>query len=144
MEGIDELLKQAAKCGGQGGGGPSSGSPTDGQQGKDRSGKKGPDEKKDPLKDNDPSGQNKPESGQKSPTQPKGPVPPPSSEKIPPSKKDIQNVFFAKLPDKVREAVLNGDFDQVPEKYRDLIREWTKAMGKKDAEESGAPTGEDR
>ncbi len=44
-------------------------------------------------------------------------------------------VFFAKLPDKVREAVLNGDFDQVPERYRDLIREWTRTMSEKEAAE---------
>jgi hypothetical protein len=45
-------------------------------------------------------------------------------------------VFFAKLPDKVREAVLNGDFDQVPERYRDLIREWTIKLAEQEEKES--------
>ena len=91
----------------------------------------------DALKDNKPEGDGNPERGEKSKSQPdkKGGVPPSTPKR--PSAKELQGVFLAKLPDKVREAVENGDFDQVPEKYRDLIREWTKALSAADKEATG-------
>ena len=131
--------------GGGGGRKPSDGEGDPAGGGKDRNQKKEQEGKKDPLHDNekgDPSkekgpksGDGKPESGAKSPEKPKGPVPPPDGKVLPPDAKDARGVFFAKLPDKVREAVLNGDFDHVPEKYRDLIREWTAELARKENEE---------
>jgi len=45
-------------------------------------------------------------------------------------------VFLARLPDKVREAVENKDFDKVPEKYRELVREWSLKLAAMDAEKA--------
>ena len=134
---MGELLRIASQMGSsQGGGGDPHASPSqDGKEGKDRSGKKEEEEKKDPLEDNaDPSGGD-PEHGKNSDQKPKGPVNPPKSDKQDPRAEDLKGVFLAKLPDKVREAVLNGDFDQVPEKYRELVREWTKALSEQEAGE---------
>jgi hypothetical protein len=140
VDAIDQLLLQAAKRARQSGsesGGQSkqdeSGDPSEGQP---KGEKKDQEGKKDPLQDNKPGGDAPPDRGEKSPTKPKGPVPPPTSEKRQPTPKDLQGIFLARLPDKVREAVLAGDFDQVPEKYRDLIREWTTQIAEKDRQES--------
>jgi hypothetical protein len=120
---LEELLKQAAKMSKGGGGGGSSrgGEPREPEGGdpKDLANhKKGED----------------PTSGKKTDEPPEGKQgkKPPAADREPPPEIDPKSVFFAKLPDKVREAVTNGDFDQVPEKYRDLIREWTKALSEKD------------
>jgi hypothetical protein len=130
---IDELLLQAARMAqpGGSGGGSSRGEKEAPSEGKQRSEKRGPEGKKD-----DPSsasGGDDPKHGEKDPSRPskKGAVPP-SDPKQPPDPRDAKGVFLAKLPDKVREAVLNGDFDQVPERYRDLIREWTKTLAEKE------------
>jgi hypothetical protein len=145
--GIDEILRNAAKMGegrSEGSGGDH-GEPTSGEKGKDPKGepkpeKRGPEEKKDPLAQNKPENGDRPEGGEKpkDPKDPKGKAPPPGSEKRPPDPKDAAGVFFARLPDKVREAVLNGDFDQVPEKYRDLLREWTRALAEQDRKDNGS------
>jgi len=124
---LDELLRLAGQMGGGGGGGGRESSP----QESDGEGKK------DPKKPD----QGDPESGEKSkqpPEETKGKRPP-TSEKDPPKTEDPREYFFAKLPDKVKEAILNGDFDQVPEKYRDLVAEWTKALGEKDRKETESP-----
>ena len=146
VEGINRIIENAAKLGGSsgGGGGGKSGKSEEESDTKDgekqRNEKKGQDEKKDPLKDNDPKGGD-PESGkkQKDPKaneEPKGKAPPPPSPAGKPGPKDPSGIFFAQLPAKVREAVLAGDFDQVPERYRDLIREWTKKLAEKEAAEA--------
>jgi hypothetical protein len=123
---LEELLRQAGRMGGGGGGG---GSPRDSDD--PSGGGKGEEPKKKPD-DGDPEGGEKSE---KPPEAPQGKKPP-SSAKDPPKEEDPRGFFLAKLPDKVKEAVLNGDFDQVPEKYRDLVAEWTKALGEKDRKES--------
>lgn len=151
MGGIDEILRNAAKMGqgkGQEGGDPN-GEPRDSGKGDDpnrgpKPEKRGPEEKKDPLAQNKPEDGQTPKHGEKTkdpmdPKDPKGKTPPPASEKRPPDPKDAAGVFFARLPDKVREAVLAGDFDQVPEKYRDLLREWTRALAEQDRKDGGAP-----
>jgi hypothetical protein len=144
VEGIDELLKIAAKMSkspGPGSGGGKSSQPTESDDpndsGKPKNEKKGPEDKGDSLKDNKPDGNGKPESGEKSksPADKKGQVPPSTPRR--PTAQEMKGIFLAKLPDKVREAVENGDFDQVPEKYRDLIREWTKALSNADKAEAG-------
>ena len=147
VEGINRIIENAAKLGGgqpsSGGGGKPQPQPQDGESedGKDpKNQKKGPDEKKDPLKDNEkPDGKGDPKSGEKSkepPQDPKDLKSPPPTPKGEPNSKDPRGVFFAQLPAKVREAVLAGDFDQVPERYRDLIREWTKKLAEKEAEDA--------
>ena len=87
----------------------------------------------DPLKDNETS-KGRPEGGEKSKSPPdkKPDALPPRSDKAPPPAADLKGIFLARLPDKVREAVLAGDFDQVPEKYRELVRAWTKALAAED------------
>ena len=104
--------------------------------------KKDQEDKKDPLKDNEPEDGKDPLGGEKpkDPKQeePKGTRPPPPTPVVPPGKRDPNGVFFAQLPAKVREAVLAGDFDQVPERYRDLIREWTKKLAEKEKDEAAA------
>jgi len=103
--------------------------------------KAAPEKKGDPLKDNEPKdGSPKdgdPKSGEKAKEKsaPTG-AQPPTSEKAPPADPDMKGVFSARLPDKVREAVLNGDFDQVPEKYRALVAEWTRLLAEKDRAEA--------
>ena len=137
MEGINRIIEVATKLGGQGSGGGGGGgsNPPGGEDGKDPSkpdnAKKEQEEKKDPLKDNQGKDGTEPKCPEKAPKnsqEPKGKVPPPASPLEPPAKVDPRGVFFAQLPAKVREAVLAGDFDQVPERYRDLIREWTKKL----------------
>ncbi|HEU4394986.1 MAG TPA: hypothetical protein VFS92_05420 [Planctomycetota bacterium] len=120
---LDELLRQASRLGGQGGGGGGGGSEPKAPGGGDD-----PKEPADHKKGEDPT------SGKKTNEPPEGKQgkKPPAADREPPPEIDPKSVFFAKLPDKVREAVTNGDFDQVPEKYRDLIREWTKALSEKD------------
>lgn len=61
---------------------------------------------------------------------------PPVSDKAPPTARDLEGVFFVRLPDKVREAIRNGDFDRVPEKYRAMVAEWTRLLAEKDKEEN--------
>ena len=141
MGGIDRILEAAAKLGkgqsGSRGGGSQGKDPSDPGDPQQRNRMKGQEEKKDPLQDNKPGGTGKPDSPEKakSPEEAKGKTPPSTSEKRTPNARDVQGVFFAQLPAKVREAVDNGDFDQVPEKYRDIIREWTKALAEKDKRE---------
>ncbi len=137
----------SSSSGGGGGGGDPNGDPSSGSDGKDPkdpNAKKGQEEKKDPLADNkggkdgkdeDPASGD-PQGGKHNDRTPRDKARPPSSEKRPPTPQELKGVFFAKLPDKVREAVLNGDFDQVPEKYRELVREWTKALAEREAEEA--------
>ena len=129
---LDELLRQAGRMG-QGPGGGGSGDGGDGRGGRD-------------PKDSERKGGDQPNSGEKSdePPEVKHGAKPPASDRDPPPEIDPKSVFFAKLPDKVREAVTNGDFDQVPEKYRDLIREWTKALSEKDRKQAEAAGGEGR
>jgi hypothetical protein len=142
---IEEFLKIATRMGSsqEGEGGPPSGQPSggkegEGKEGRDRNQKKEQDGKTDPLKDDKP-GDQRPEGGKESKQQPerKGQSPPPDGAKAPPPQPDLKGIFFAKLPDKVKEAILNGDFDQVPEKYRDLVRQWSTALSTKDAEAAG-------
>ena len=146
MDGINKIIETAGKLG-TGNGGSGSGNrgreeekeDKDGQ--KQRNAKKDQEEKKDPLGDQKGSKGKEPDSPEKA----KGKDPPenakpPAAPKRPAAPKNALDVFYAKLPDKVREAVLNGDFDQVPEKYRDLVREWSNALAekeKKEAERSG-------
>ncbi len=139
VKSMDDLLKIAAQSSTSSGGGgdPSGSGSSGGGEGKDRSAKKDQEEKKDPLKDNKKAGDGDPEKGEHVKDPPKKPVDPPKSDRQKPKPQDMKGVFLARLPDKVREAVLNGDFDQVPEKYRELVREWTKALSEKDAEEEG-------
>jgi hypothetical protein len=145
VAGIDELLRVAmrlAKTRGAGGGGGRSSrmeeGDEDGDSKKPQNRKMGREEKKDPLEDQAKGDSGRPESPEKSSAPKKDAVPPSSDAKRPRSAKEMAGVFYAKLPDKVREAVLNGDFDQVPEKYRDLIREWTKALSESDTKEREA------
>src|SRR5258706_389239 len=147
VDGINKIIETAGKLGGQRRSPGSSGGeipPSGGKDPKDPSnGKKEQEKRKDPLKDNKPEDGQKPDSPEKpkNPQDTKGVMPPDSPKKNPPPPKDSKNVFLARLPDKVREAIENGDFDQIPEKYRDLIREWTKALSEQDKKESGAAEG---
>lgn len=153
VEGINSIIENATKLGGSSGGGgggksgqdpkDQTGDPEDGNGDPQRNGKKDQEAKKDPLKDNQkPEDGKDPTSGEKprdpkQPVNPKGKVPPKDGQE-PPANRDLKGIFFAKLPDKVREAVLAGDFDQVPERYRDLIREWTKALAEAEKAEKDA------
>jgi hypothetical protein len=139
VESIDRILENAAKLGGRQRREGNSGMSSEGgetSKGQPKGEKKGPEEKKDPLKDNKP-GNDKPDNPEKtkSPDEPKGSVPPPSGEKRPPAPRDLKGVFEARLPDKVREAIDNGDFDQIPERYRELVREFTRALAEKEKKE---------
>lgn len=138
VQGIDEFLRIASQMSSSSSSSSSGGEGHEkggGEEGKDRNAKKDRDPSGDPLKDNQ-EGKGAPKDGDPSRAKPdpKSDVPPPSSEKGNPTPRDLKGVFFAKLPDTVREAVLNGDFDQVPEKYREMVREWTRALAEKEAE----------
>jgi hypothetical protein len=138
-EGIGELLRLAQSMGNQGGGAGEPGekpNPGDGEE-------------KDPgKKENDPKSEAPEEKGDEKPgsDDPKDgrknddPVPPgtkpPTSDKAPPTAKDLEGVFFVRLPAKVREAIRNGDFDRVPEKYRAMVAEWTRLLSEQDAEDA--------
>ena len=146
VEGINRIIENAAKLGGSSGegGGGKSGKPSEDPDGEDaekqRNAKKEQEGKQDPLKDNQPKGGD-PENAEKqkdpkAQDELKGKAPPPPSPVGKPGPRDPSGVFFAQLPAKVREAVLAGDFDQVPERYRDLIREWTKKLAEKEAAEA--------
>ncbi len=145
VEGINKIIETARKLGsdrkGSSGSASGSGGEKDPQESPQNS-RKDQEKKKDPLKDNKPEGgqPDKPDKP-KNPNDVKGATPPDPPKKSPPPPKDLLGVFSAKLPDKVREAIENGDFDQIPEKYRDLIREWTKALSEQDAKDAGATEG---
>jgi len=148
VDGINKILESAAKLGGKSGGGGGGGKAQSGGEDpenkdgeKQRNAKKDQEEKKDPLKDNQKKDGEEPKGGEKNKDpqgsqKSKGKTDPPPPPTAPPSPRDPRGVFFAQLPAKVREAVLAGDFDQVPERYRDLIREWTKKLAEKETEEA--------
>lgn len=148
VDGINKILETAAKMGCERKSSEGSGAPCpEGKDPKDSQGnsKKDQEGKKDPLKDNKPENGGKPDSPDKpkNNNDTKGAVPPDPPKKSPPPK-NLLGVFSAKLPDKVREAIENGDFDQIPERYRDLIREWTKALSEQDRKDTGGDAGEGR
>ncbi len=148
LSGIDDLLAQArtGSPSGDGSGQPQPGSGSGGKgdepspEKKDQEGKQDPkpgdgEEKPKTDEEGKPKG-DKPEDGRESRDPADPSARPPRSDRDPPSEEDLKSAFFARLPAKVREAVDNGDFDKVPEKYRALVAEWTRILAEKDAEDA--------
>ncbi|MHC4925128.1 MAG: hypothetical protein ACYTG4_13815, partial [Planctomycetota bacterium] len=109
--GIGELLKRVKMRPGPGGQGrPQNQPPGDPKDKKPGNQKKDQEGEKDPLsKKDEPDGGKDPKSPEDSNKEPESGAKPPRSDKEPPNNEKLKGVFFAKLPDKVRRAVENGD-----------------------------------
>jgi hypothetical protein len=126
---INEILENLPQQGGGGSGQPmpkpedeGQKKPQDGQQVGDRDPKN--------SRQGEPKGghQPKPEDRKEEATKP---PPEEAKEKVP---VDRSQEWLARLPDQVREDLLNRRFDRIPEEYRRLIEAWTKKMAETDGD----------
>lgn len=105
-DGIKWILENAVK---KGGGGP----PPPPEGPKDGKYPKKEEEKPDPKKDEKPAGKKKPEGGTE-----------------PPKSPEFQQ-WYAELPPQVRKAYDTQDWDSIPPKWRELLKDWTMKMAEK-------------
>ncbi|MCG3134450.1 MAG: hypothetical protein HMLKMBBP_01756 [Planctomycetes bacterium] len=117
-DGIQWLLEQAQR-GGTGGSG----------QGQQQQKPEGGQDPKDPVREKQkPDSEPKPKDGKESEEKPKDPKAElPESRREKPRTEEMQK-WLAELPPQVRKAYETEDWDSVPPKWRDLLREWTKKM----------------
>jgi len=127
---MTEILENAPQC--QGGGqGQEEQKPSeqDKQQAKDSQEEV---DKRDPKNSAD---RNEPNSGEKSESEPESTAKkPPESAKDKPAAPNPDEDWMATLPEKIRQAVKNGEWDRIPARYRELIQEYTKRMAELESE----------
>ena len=139
-EAIEKLLRQSEKSGAEAaekmkeilekapqGGGGGSGEQEDPSQGEDE--KRKQDERKVDERDPMNSGhENQPKDGEENKDDPSSATKKPESEKDDPSNPDPKEDWLSRLPEKIRLAYKNGEWERIPEKYRQLIEAYTKRM----------------
>jgi hypothetical protein len=125
VDGINHILDNLPR--GSGGGGGQQQPQPDKQDGQKRDQQESQD-----LRDRDPrnSREGDPRNGEKEPDpqSAKENAKPPPDEAKEKAEVDPSREWLPRLPDKVREARVNGNFEEIPEKYRSLIEAWTKKL----------------
>lgn len=117
---MTEILKNAPQCSGQSG---------QEQKEPDQEKMKRDKENEKQVSERDPKNSGDPKNAQEAKNKPKtGNKKPPEAKKDPAAEPDPERDWMALLPEKMRQAVKNGDWDKVPPKWRKLIEEYTKKM----------------
>ena len=130
IEKINEIIEKAPRSGG-GGGGSGQMPPPDGgdPKGRDRDDRK--------VTDRDPrnrgEGGKDPKNGRENEPDPKAEdAEPPAKDPKEKAKIDLAKEWLAQLPPTLRSRVLNGDFEEIPEKYRPIIEAYFKKLAEMD------------
>ena len=120
---MKEILEKAPQSGGGGGSGEQE-QPSEGEDAKRKEQEKNVDER-DPMNSGE---QDQPTNGEENEKEPDSAAKTPESETEKPPEPDPNEEWLRRLPEKIRLAYKNGEWNRIPEKYRRLIEAYTKRM----------------
>jgi hypothetical protein len=124
---MTEILEKAPRTGGAGGGGGQDQESPDSEEERRRREEEQNAQDRDPK--NSSEGNKEPNSPEDSKSEPEGETAkPPPSDTDDPSMPNPEDDWLGRLPDKLRQAVLNGEYDKLPPKFRKLLERYLKRL----------------